>query len=153
MVLRVLKVVRLQGLNTFLRGGLRSGKDLRKEGLYLNGKTLKLSPGSVTVTFASTPAGTQVAIPLPSVLAQIKAQAAAFSALTDTDGHLVLEEVTPSAGVTVDHTGTANAILGLDTAADMVGKVYNAPGAGAPEFVGLEAAPTCEDAFMVIVNE
>lgn len=140
-------------VETFLNGGIIlgqvqgavAGQALLKTGLYgLVGATLIFtSPSAVTVTFVAS-SGTggsadpakdvSIRNPDPSVLTfddlklQIEAAIATVRVLSF-KGSLVLREVTPTSGVTISDTGTANAVLGAPKAASgsVVGKVYAPP--------------------------
>ncbi len=102
----------------------------------LVGQTLIFSePAIATVTFvASNGVGGSGTAPKtnpdPSVLllmdlkAQIQAVIPGLTVKQNSKGHLVLIETTPTNGVTVSHTGTANPLLGFDSAVDSVGKFY-----------------------------
>lgn len=93
----------------------------------LAGKTFKTkAPGPVgTVTFvAGTDPGGRL---LPKeIKSQIEAAIATIKVYF-LSGRIVIQEATPSAGTVIDKTGTANTILGFDTAADSPGKVYGSP--------------------------
>jgi hypothetical protein len=103
--------------------------------MNLVGKTLILStPGPAgTVTFAASSGSN----PDPNVLlfSDIKAQIEAVIAtvrVTAFNGALVIQEVTPTNGVTVAKTGTANPFLGFDTGNATVGRFYLPIGAATP---------------------
>jgi len=153
---RVRKFTEVFELETFLNGGLILGQiggaagspASLLNGIYgLVGKTLKFtSPSGVTVTFAAS-SGTggsadpakavDARNPDPSVLvlADIKAQIEAAIAtvrVSSYKGRLVLIEVTPTSGIALDKTGTANALLGVDAAVNTVGKIYAPPPSATP---------------------
>jgi hypothetical protein len=135
MVLDIRKFSGLDSLNTFVKGRLRGTTDLVKNpaGLYLHGLTLIFTTPAVTVTFASSPAGTQV----PLTLAQIKSQietATASGVLVSWFGGCIELRANP-AGVLVLTGGTASALLGLGAATV---QPLNAPSGAAPKYVGLE---------------
>lgn len=158
MAQRVYKFTDIFQVQTFLNGGIIAGalKGAQNggspagigSGIYgLVGATLKFtSPSAVTVTFvASDGAGGSAdpALPVdqrnpnPQVLTfkDIKAQIEAAIAtvrVTSYEGRLVLTEVTPTSGVALDNTGTANALLGLDNAGSTTGKVYAPPPSATP---------------------
>ena len=102
----------------------------------LVGKTLIFtSPASVTVTFAVSNTGSGSAVPpgtnpdpytllFKDIKAQIQAVVTGVLVLLDDDQRLVLIESTPSSGVALADNGTANGILGFDSAQAIVGKVY-----------------------------
>jgi hypothetical protein len=97
----------------------------------LVGKTLILVAPGATITFV---AGTG---PDPSLLqlADVKAQietAVAGLLVTTAEQQLVIIERTPTTGVVIGHTGTANSILGFDIQSNTVGKVYAPPGSASP---------------------
>jgi hypothetical protein len=91
------------------------------------GKTFKI--GATTVTFTvsgSPPDADNTALTFKEVKAQIEA-AVATVRVSLNEGKLVIIEATPASGVTIDKVGTANTMLGFDTKANTVGKVYNPP--------------------------
>ena len=93
------------------------------------------SPSAATITFAASSgsggsAHTPNTNPDPSILLltdirqQVAAGLATVTVKADTEGRLAFIESTPASGVTISHTGTANALLGLDTVNDSVGRFY-----------------------------
>lgn len=105
-------------------------------GFYgLIGKTLIFtSPAAGTVTFSA--AADQADID-PNILQlqDIKAQVQAVMTgvvVTTVNGRLTFVEATPTSGVAITSAGTANSILGFDSANATVGKVYAAPGSASP---------------------
>lgn len=147
------KITGLDNVNFLFKGAVTAGRKYQNmaEGLYLHGLTLIFtSPVVETVTFVASPAGTQVPIPLTTVLAQIKAQTTGVNAQMK-EGQIVLVEATPASGVGVNKTGTANAALGLDTTAVTAGIVYNVPGGGAPELIDIH--PIDANVFLVTTEE
>ena len=156
MALNLRKLNELVRVETFLQGGVLSGKNL-SQGLYgLHGLTLILkSPLAGTVTFATTPANAQGFLTFKEILDQINAESGGGWASTKAKGlrgELVLIEDTPTSGVTVDKTGTANALLGFPTSADLAGKVFNAPGGGTPELVSVTMI-ALNNYYLVITDE
>jgi hypothetical protein len=137
-------------VETFLNGGIVAGPVKGSEfggtsanlgqGIFgLVGKTLKFTvPAVTTVTFVqSSGAGGSAepgvgANPNPDVLLfkdiklQVQAAIAAVKVL-NMNGVLVFIEATPTLGVTIDNTGTANPLLGLDKDGTTVGKLYAPP--------------------------
>lgn len=139
----------------FLNGGVTGGSVNKAQGggslanigagfNGLVGLTLKFKQPSVsTVTFvASSGVGGSAHSPstnpdpntllLLDVKLQVEAVLAGVSVSANSDGRIRIVEKTPASGVTIDKTGTANAILGFDSANDEVGKVYAAPGTVTP---------------------
>lgn len=141
-VTRIHKFSDINEAEIFLNGGLILGELAGAPGglaggIYgLVGKTLKFtSPAVHTVTFVGSTPSTNNPDAAVLGLADIKAQIEAVmtTLLVRSFGRrLVLIEATPSAGVTIDKTGTSNAILGAFTGADMVGKVYAPPPSATP---------------------
>lgn len=131
----------LDKVNFFYAGAVICGANFKSGETYAHGLTLKFKvPAVATVTFASTPPGTQIPIPMSSIITQITAVVPALAPRIFQVGDvhlLVLVEATPTNGVTVDKTGTVNQLFGLSTAIDTVGKYINAPGGGVPELVSL----------------
>lgn len=136
----------VEEVDLFLNGGLISGADVigGSEGNYgingLIGLTLKFKqPGIITVTFVLS---TDPKNPNPARLTykDIKAQiesAIAPVSVRQFNRHLVLVETTPANGVTIDHTGTATALLGFDANTDTVGIVYGPISASPPCLQGM----------------
>ena len=131
----------VEEVDLFLNGGLIAAGDVvgGAEGNYgingLVGKTLKFTqPSAVTVTFV---ASVDPLNPDPSRLtfkdikAQVEAAIAAVS-VRQLMRKLVLVEVTPTNGVTIDKTGTANTLLGFDKNNDTVGTKYGPISTTAP---------------------
>ena len=128
----------------FLNGAITGGKAqdtqtpmLGGKGLALVGKTLIFtSPSAQTVTFvrsdgsggsAHSP-GTNpdpFALLFKDIKAQIEAALATVLVTQDSEGRLVITEVTPSSGVAVTGAGTANVLLGFDSASGATGKIYS----------------------------
>jgi hypothetical protein len=141
---RLRKFRTIDEVQTFLNGGVWSGSKVSQvgppsnqgPGVYgLVGLTLIfVGPGPTgTVTFVAS----STSNPNPQVLlfsdikAQIQAAIATLS-VTTFDGYLSIQEVTPTNGVTVSSTGTANSVLGFDTANNTVGKYYKPAAAASP---------------------
>lgn len=139
--IRTRKFSEVSEVDIFLNGGVIGGVDIvaGAEGNYgingLVGKTLKFSqPSTATVTFA---ASTDPNNPNPNRLTfkDIKSQIEAAIAAVSVQQHarrLVLIEVTPANGVTIDKTGTGTKLLGFDANHDTVGKKYGPISTTAP---------------------
>lgn len=136
----------VEEVDLFLNGGLIGAADILggTEGNYgiygLVGKTLKFTqPSSVTVTFvASTDPNNPD--PLRLTYKDIKARIETAIAAVSVQQYmrkLVLIEVTPANGVTIDKTGTANALLGFDKNHNTVGTKYGPIGGSAPCLQGM----------------
>lgn len=146
-------------VNLFLQGGVRAGNKLpitggeEKRGVFrLNGKTLILSkPAAKTITFASPNGVPEEPIPWEDIKSQIETQSTGTVKARLYKGRLELIEPTPSAGVTVVKTGTANALLGFQTSADVAGTVYNSDFSTSPYFVELTHSSFSSN--MVLVTE
>lgn len=140
----------LKELELFVQGALVGGVQIPVAGIFeLNGKTLIFtSPGAATVTFVSTPAGSQIPISFQDIKSQIETAIPAVLALMY-DRRLVLIESAPSSGVAITGAGTANAKFGFgdDSAA---GSVLNPGPAVAPYF--LQLIPT-DDGFVLLTEE
>lgn len=155
---KLYKFRRIDDVLPFLNGAVVGGSVNRAQGggtqanlgagiNGLVGKTLKFTlPGVATVTFvkSDTPGGSAdppgtnpdpYTLLYKDIKKQIEAALATVVVLLDADQRLVIMEVTPSGGVTIDKTGTANSLLGFDDVEDAVGKVYK------PAVVS--AAPPC----------
>lgn len=136
----------------FLKGHIIGGTDLNRtpNALYLHGKTLIFNTPGATVTFAASPTNAQVSLTLQQIKAQIEAQAAGVTAKFN-KGRLELF-VTAGTLINLDSAGTANGLLGFDTAADTASVVYAAPGAAAPALVSI-VPDVSSNAYMVVVND
>ena len=146
-VIRTRQFVEIFEVDVFLGGGLIGGTNVvggkatgggtpGAYGVYgLVGKTFKLStPGPHTVTFVAG-ASTDGRLTFGEIKTQLETVATDVT-ISNFKGHLVIREKTPSAGVTVDHTGTATALLGFDPTADAVGTLYGGMGSAAPSLQG-----------------
>lgn len=142
---RLRKFRTIDEVQSFLNGGVSSGSKVTQvQGPPSNqapgitglvGKTLILAgPGPAgTVTFVASSGSN----PDPNTLlfSDIKAQieAAVVTVKVNVfDGYLTVIEATPTSGVTVSKTGTANPLLGFDTANNTVGKFYLPAAAATP---------------------
>lgn len=149
-------------MTTFLAGGITGSSDISffansikgniggaKEVPPLVGLTLLFTQPAVhTVTFA---AGTdpQNRLLFTEVKSQIEAVMTTII-VRQFEGRIVFIEKTPSAGVTLLKTGTANSALGFDTNTDTVGKVYGTPFGSTPTapYVGF-GYPTADNMHVV----
>lgn len=143
---RLRKFRRIDDVLNFLNGGIVGGPVNKVTGgssspiagvSGLVGKTLIFSsPSAATVTFAvssgaggsANPPGTNpdpYTLLFKDIKAQIEAVLATVHCTTNAEGQLVITEVTPSAGVAVTGAGTANTLLGFDSAQATSGKLYS----------------------------
>lgn len=142
------KFRRIEDVLNFLNGGIVGGSTNRgtfggsvpagnMNGIAgLVGKTLIFtSPAAVTVTFADASGvggsahspGTNPdknTLMFKDIAAQIVAALATVRVGLTPDQQLLIIETTPSSGVAISDAGTANSLLGFDTNAATVGKVY-----------------------------
>jgi hypothetical protein len=141
---RVRKFRRIDDVQFFLDGGVFGGSINKAQGggtpanlgpgwNGLVGTTLIVGPtgATTTVTFGTAASATSPGTnPDPNTLlfkdvkAQVEAAVATVKVLLNQDQQIVIVEATPSLGVTVSHTGTANATLGFDSANDTIGQRY-----------------------------
>lgn len=123
---------------TFLNGGI-FGSDVSKPVPGIVGKTLIFtSPSAVTVTFAAASSPLEGgALMFKDIHTQIQTAIATVRAMS-INGRLALVEVTPSAGVALNTTGTAKPLLGFPGDKVVTGKVYVpwATGVATPALVG-----------------
>jgi hypothetical protein len=141
---RVRKFRTIDEVQSFLNGAVSSGNTVNQ----VQGSPSNHGPGitglvGLTLIFAGPgPTGTVTFVassgsnPDPNTLLfkDIKTQIeAAIATLKVTlyDGYLTIIEATPANGVTVSSAGTANTLLGFDTANNTVGKYYLPLGAQA----------------------
>lgn len=158
MVLQIHKIKGLDRAEVFLAGGV-FGANLTKGVYGLDGLDLILSSPQVanptpppatlpqTVTF-SAPDGF---LSFDDILSQIIAGLVGVRA-KGIRGELVIVENTPTSGVTVDKTGSANSRLGFTTNVDTVGTVYAALGGGAPELVKLGLSALSDGTYIMILD-
>lgn len=148
-------------VNLFLVGGIRGGIPI--DGFAQNiasgngtavapvlvGKTLIFTTPAKTVTFAAgaDPGGRLTA---KEIVAQILAVGGL--AVTLFEGRLFISEASPSTGTVLSNTGTANALLGFDTAVASSGKVYGTPFGGAPTAPYLGIAYSSNDNMHVLMT-
>jgi hypothetical protein len=122
---KVSKFKDIEALQKFLVGGVEGGKGLLGGVEGLTGKTLIFNaPVAGPVTFvdgAHPPLLTLAEIITQTAAGTTNAVAAGF---TGENARLTLVEASPTGGVDVDATGTANALLGFSTTADTVGTFY-----------------------------
>lgn len=141
---RVRKFRTIDEVQPFLNGAVQGSKLQSAYGPPGNNAPgVQSLVGKTFITSAPGPAGTCTFVassgsnPDPNILlfsdiaAQIKSAIAGLS-VTLADSMLLLQESTPANGVTVSKTGTANTLLGFDTATDTVGKFYLPIGAATP---------------------
>jgi hypothetical protein len=113
-----------EALERFLHGGVQGGASLLGGVPGLEGKTLIFNkPVVETVTFiAGTVPGKHT---VAEIIDQIEAGTTGVVAgVLGPDANLTLVEGSPSAGVTIDTAGTANALLGFSSDADTAGTAY-----------------------------
>lgn len=136
----------------FLKGHIIGGVDLSRtpSALYLHGKTLVFNTPAGTVTFAASPTAAQVPLTMAEVKEQIEADVAGVTVRFN-KGRLEVWTTTPGA-ISLDATGTANAMFGFDAAADTVGAVYGVPGGAAPALVSI-VPDTGSNSYLVVVND
>lgn len=134
---KVRKFRTIDEVQSFLNGAVSSGNTVNQ----VQGGPSNHGPGitglvGLTITFSAPgPTGTVTFVassgsnPDPNTLlfkdikAQIEAAIPTLKVNTY-DGYLSIIEATPASGVTVAKTGTANTLLGFDTANATVGKYY-----------------------------
>jgi hypothetical protein len=151
--LNLRKFAKLDDLTIFLKGHLLGGVDVLRNGssLYLHGLTLIFNTPSATVTFASSPAGTQVPLKAQDVKTQIEAQTSNGVLVSFNQGRLELR-ASPAGAINLDSAGTANALLGFDTAVDSAAAPYAIPGGTPPALV--EIVPDHgSNSYLVVTNE
>jgi len=153
MALRVRKVAEQEELNTLLRGGITGGRKLLSGIFGLDGVTLVFSSPAATVTFATTPSSSQVALSAKEILDQINAVGALSGyAHTDQAGKLVIEDPAGATAVVLGNTGTANAALGFSDGG-ATGVVFGGPGSGAPEVIALSPDAQGSGTFILLTDE
>jgi hypothetical protein len=136
MALVIRKFSGLSDLNAFVTGRLRGSVDLTKthSSLYLHNLTLVFTTPAATVTFAASPAATQVPLTLAQIKAQIEAQAAGVL-VSWVNGYLELR-ASPAGTLVLGAGGTSKPLFGLPAAATTVTPL-NPPGGAAPTFISV----------------
>jgi hypothetical protein len=156
MALYVEKIQGLEWLEIFLQGGILGTRKLDKAVYGLAGTTLKITvPAIKSVTFTTPGSSPMEGLLLSNIINQINDPVTGLHpgvVVARAYSHgLVLVEITPNLGVTLDKTGTANSVLGFDTSKNTVGTKYKAPGAGVPEIVTI--IPTPDNSYLVVSDE
>ncbi len=144
-------------MNIFLRGGIKVGpppERIKNKVFGLHGLTLVFAqPSASTVTFSD---ASDAGLDLKAILAQIKAAVAALEPKFK-DGTLVLVEVTPTNGVSLNlETSTALTKFGW-TGAQVSSSThtnvpYNPPDGVAPRFIDFSTTPTV-DGYALITED
>lgn len=159
---KVNKFRELDELNMFLNGAamgsdvsyfaqtIAQGGGGQRDVPSLVGKTFKTkAPGPAgTCTFVAGASPDGKLLP-KEIKTQIEAAIANLK-VTFFQGRMVVMESTPTNGVTIDKTGTANSILGFDVVADSVGKVYGSPYVSPPVAPYLGMAYSVNDNMHVV---
>ena len=154
MALRAIELQTADEIQLFLVGGVAGGKSLSNQTgriQNLHGKTLIIGSSTITFDESAGSAGQGGGLTVKEICQQISAVVTTMTPGL-IGGRLSIRETTPSSGVTVDKDGTANPLLGFSSSKDSVGIVINAPGVGAPEFVGI-TTKFAADGYLLIVNE
>lgn len=140
-------------MDIFFKGGLIGGRDVVRGqgGIYgvpdLVGKTLIfIQPGATTVTFtAGVDAHTlnfqEIKLQIETAINTVRVEVF--------EGRLVLHEVTPANGITLNKTGTSMLLLGFSKDADPTGKLITPSGGAAPSFV---QAYSCNETTHVVLT-
>lgn len=152
MALRARIINGLSALNSFLRGGIVGGKDLRKATFNINGKTLVFSMPAGTVTFVTPDPTSQEPLGLRAILTQINAVPTLAGFAHTQDGLLIIENPAGGTSVVLSNTGTANALLGFDPDG-ATGIAYNAPGGASPCLVSVDTLSIPGAGNLVITDE
>lgn len=152
MTLRVKKIAEIDELNTYLRGGIIGGVDVRRGfSGNINGTTLVFNAPAGTVTFATTPMGSQVGLKIKDIIDQINAVHAGY-AHSDSQGRLVIEDPNGVVGVVLDATSTAARLFGFSVTGQ-VGTVINPPGGASPSLVSLSHGSLAEGTYLLVTDE
>lgn len=155
MALKVRKIAEIEELNTFLRGGIIGGRDIRRGILGLiDGKTLVFLAPAVTITFATTPSGEQVGLTVKEILTQLNTGALTGFAKIDSAGRVVIEDPAGATAVVLDvSVSTGEGLFGFGGAVDHAGTVYGTPGSGAPELVSVDSDGLGSGTYLVTTDE
>jgi hypothetical protein len=150
----------LDTLNVFLRGGIIGGTDFRPTATTQNspvygiaGKTLIFTTPAITVTFTTPGSGAQEGLTLKAILTQITAALGGNYIARAFQGRITIIDKTAAAIVALNKTGTANAMLGFDTALVTTGKIYAAPGNAAPSLAVFAPENLPGVSYVVITDE
>ena len=149
---KIYKFKDIQDAQAFLNGALFGSPVFQNRGAAIVraivGKTINIAGTTVTfVAAASAPDGDSSALLFKDIKAQVEATVATVR-LFVSEGRIGIIQVTPTTGVTVTGTGTANSLLGFDIAASSVSKVYTPSGitATAPCWVNAQ----CMDSTHIV---
>jgi hypothetical protein len=138
--------------NIVFNGGLVSGQSITAQGgrVYgLHNRTLTITAaGGAPTTCTFDESSSVTGLTLSDILAQLNASG--FLARLLPDGRITFPSITGVA-LTLDKDGTANALLGFDSAADIVGTVYGAPTDTAPRICQIVPAFS-GDGFVALVE-
>lgn len=139
----------IEEMELFLRGGISGGKQIASSSgvvLGLHGKTLIFAAPVGTVTF-SDPSGD--GLTLSEIAQQIAAVVTVASQFRG--GSLSLVQPTPTTGVSLSKSGTANKFFGFSGATDSVGTVVNGPSGAVPRL--LQTLPKAQnDGFYAVLE-
>jgi hypothetical protein len=154
------KFADLDTINVFLRGGIIGGKDFRPTATTQNspvygiaGKTLIFTTPSATVTFTTPGSAQQEGLDLKAILAQITAALGGNYIARAFQGRIAIIDKTAAVIVSLNSTGTANAMLGFDSSPATVGKIYAAPGNAAPALVSIASESLSGNSYVVTTDE
>jgi hypothetical protein len=154
------RIADLDSVNTLLRGGVLGGIDFRptattsKSPVYgIHNKTLIFNTPAVTVTFTTPGASNQEGLTLAQILAAMNTTLTGNYVAYANQGRIGVVDRTGAAVVNLDMAGTANGLLGFNTPADLVGKVYNIPGGANPSLVSVTPESLHGISYIVITSE
>jgi hypothetical protein len=150
----------LDTINVFLRGGIIGGKDFRPTATTQNspvygiaGKTLIFTTPNATVTFTTPGSAQQEGLDLKAILAQITTALGGNYSARAFQGRIAIIDKTAAVIVSLNSTGTANAMLGFDSSPATVGKIYAAPGNAAPALVSIASESLSGNSYVVTTDE
>ena len=151
-MIKILTFGDLRRVDFVLNGGISGGKKVISAGgkvVRLHGKTLIFTTPAGTVTF-SDPGG--AGLSMAEIIAAIVG-AAGLGGLNPSfiDGYLNIREATPSAGVVLAGTGTANAAFGFGKST-VTGTVYNPYDGAAPRLLMGPFARAQMDGYYAVVE-
>lgn len=149
MALKIFEFDTAKEMEFFFQGGVRGGRQVTNQSgrvFGLHGKTLILTSPAATVTFSD---ATGAGLSFDAIADQIRTAAPTVSTFWR-DGTMHLQLTTPTAAVTVDKDGTANAVFGFSSAKDHAGLYVNGPAGVVPHIVETGTKPRFDGYYAVV---
>jgi hypothetical protein len=146
-MLKILRFGDTDSAENALNGGISGGKPVSGKVMGLHGKTLVFNTPAGTVTFSDS---SGEGLSVKDISDQVVAVQATLL-VQFYNGYMRIREITPSGGVNLDATGTANSAFGFSSTGDTVGTVYGPPDGTAPRLIDFEGSSRM-DGFVAVVE-